>query len=72
MKQIKKRTYYNFMRVVRLLEAKGYDQKEAGEITRLIFDEYEAAPKGLTVLQRVDRILSKAEYEKEYPERSAG
>ena len=66
MKPIRKRTYYNFMRVEKMIIMKGYDKKEAEEMTRRIFDEYEAAPLGLSVLQRVDRILSTKEYEEEY------
>lgn len=57
MRPIKTRTYYNFMRVRRMIEQKGYDPDTAGDITRRIFDEYEWNPNGLSVLDRVSRIL---------------
>lgn len=65
-KPIKTRTYYNFMRVRRMIEAKGYNAETASELTRRIFDDYEAAPTGLSILSRVDMILTKADYDAAY------
>lgn len=56
MRPIKSRTYYNFKRVMKMIEAKGHSKDVAEGITRQIFDEYEANPKGLSVLARVDMI----------------
>lgn len=61
-KPIKSKTYYNFMRVVRMIEAKGYDRETSARLTHNIFDDYEAAPTGLSILDRVDMILTAAEY----------
>ena len=57
MRPIKTKTYNNFMRVVRMIQAKGYSFDEAVNTTHRIFDQYEAYPLGLTVLQMVDRIV---------------
>lgn len=62
MKPIKNLTYYNFMRVVRLIEAKGYGFEEAKPIAHRIFEEYN--PNGLSVLTMVDRIVPKVEFDK--------
>lgn len=59
MRPIKAKTYNNFMRVVKLIEAKGYDFQEAVTMTHRIFDDYEACPMGLSVLARVDMIVSR-------------
>ena len=56
MKPIRKKTYYNFMRVMRMIEAKGYDAEESERLTHRIFDDYEACPEGLSILKRVDMI----------------
>ena len=61
MKPIKNKTYYNFMRVVRMIEAKGYNFEESAAISHRIFDEFN--PQGLPILAMVDRIITKAEYE---------
>lgn len=57
MRAIKSRTYHNFLRVMRMIEAKGYDEKESERITRGIFDQYEMYPLGLSVLAMVDMII---------------
>lgn len=59
MRAIKKKTYYNFMRVMRMIQAKGYDASEAERMTHRIFDQYEAYPDGLSVLALVDMIVTK-------------
>lgn len=61
MRPIKNRTYYNFMRVVKLIEAKGYEFQEAATMARRIFDDYEIYPEGLSVLARVDMIVRRCE-----------
>ena len=61
--RIRNRNYRNFMIVMRWLAVKGYDHDECEEMARRIFDEYEANPNGLSVEQRVDMILPKAEWE---------
>lgn len=53
---IKTRTYNNFMRVLRAVMAKGYDRETAETITRRIFDQYEANPRGLSVWGLFDLV----------------
>lgn len=57
MRAIKSRTYHNFLRVMRMIEAKGYDEKESERLTRKIFDQYEMYPLGLSILAMVDMII---------------
>ena len=64
MKKIKNRTYHNFLLVMKHIEEKGYTTAEAEEITRRIFDDYEINPEGLSINARVERIITKSEWEK--------
>ena len=57
MRQIKEKTYYNFMRVVRMIQSKGYDFDESVRVTERIFDQYESCPSGLNILQMVSQII---------------
>lgn len=66
MRPIKKRTYYNFMRVVRMIEAKGYDRETAADITRRIFNNYEFSP-DRPVLDMVSSVITAEEYVRQYP-----
>lgn len=61
MKQIKRKTYYNLMRIVRMIEAKGYDFDTSVNLAHKVFDNYEANP-GISVLSFVDRIIPADEY----------
>lgn len=61
MRPIKTKTYNNFMRVVRMIQKKGYDFEESVKVTRKIFDQYESYPDGLSVLKMVDMIVMKGE-----------
>lgn len=57
MRAIKRKTYHNFMRVMRMIQAKGYDAKEAERMTHRIFEQYESYPNGLSVLAMVEMIV---------------
>lgn len=61
MRLIKRKTYHNFMRVMRMIQAKGYDATEAEKMTHRIFDQYESHPYGLSVLRLVNMIVMKGE-----------
>ena len=61
MRPIKNKTYHNFMRVMRMIQSKGYDAFEAERMTHRIFDQYESHPNGLSVLRLVDMIVMKGE-----------
>lgn len=63
MKNIKKKTYRNFLYVVRLIQNKGYDMEEAVDIAHKIFDQVN---ENMTVERLVSRILTKEEYQQEY------
>ena len=63
---IKNKTYRNLMIVINKIQKKGYDFDEAERMARLIFDEFEARPLGMSIEEWVNRILPKEEYEKEY------
>ena len=59
MKPIKTKTHYNFMRVVRMIQKKGYDFDESVRVAQRIFDQYQYEDNqlGLSVLQMVDQII---------------
>lgn len=59
-RNIKKRTYNNFMLVCRAVMNKGYDLDTAADITRRIFDNLEY--NGVSVWQQVDMIIDAAEH----------
>lgn len=61
-RNIKKRTYNNFMTVCRAVMGKGYDLDTAADITRQIFDNLEQ--NGVSVWRSVDLIIDAAEHEK--------
>lgn len=60
---MKNLTYRNLMAVIHKLQKKGYSMEEAEPIARRIFEEFVATPEGLSIETRVDRVLSKAEWE---------
>lgn len=61
---MKNKTYRNFMRVMKMLAAKGYDAAESENLTRKVFDNVEA-DKGRgdrTAEYFVSRIMTKEEF----------
>ena len=65
---MKNLTYNNLMAVIRKIQAKGYTFEEAEPVARNIFAEFQAAPGGLSIEERVRRVLTKEEWEKECAE----
>ena len=63
---MKNLTYYNLMVVIRKIQAKGYDFETSKRQARGVFDEFAACPQGLSIEERVRRILTKEEFEREY------
>lgn len=55
MRPIKSYTYYNLMRVVRMIEAKGYDFDESVKTAKRIFESWN--PNSLSILSMVDMII---------------
>lgn len=68
MRPIKKRTYYNMMRVIRMIQAKGYDSDLAHSLAHRTFTQYEENPHGLPILSLVDMIIPADEYNAIYKE----
>ena len=62
MRPIKTKTYYNMMRVIRMIQDKGYDFNTARGLAHRTFDQYEANPHGLPILSMVDMIIPADEY----------
>ena len=63
---MKNLTYYNLMGVIHKIQAKGYDFEESKRLARNVFDEFAACPQGQSIEERVRRILTKEEFEREY------
>ena len=63
---MKNLTYHNLMAVIHKIEAKGYDFSEAERLARSIFNEFAARPQGMSIEERVRRILTKEEFEAQY------
>ena len=59
-------TYRNLMAVIHKIQAKGYDFEESERLARNIFAEFQASPQGMSIEERVRRILTKEEWEWEY------
>ena len=64
-RQMRNLTYQNLMAVTRQIQAKGYDFEESEQLARSIFAEFQEAPMGLSIEERVRRILTKEEWERE-------
>lgn len=64
--QMRNLTYRNLMTVIMRIQAKGYDQPEAEQLARSVFAEFLSCPQGMSIEERVRRILTKEEWEREY------
>ena len=58
-------TYRNLMAVIWKIEAKGYDFEENERLARSIFAEFEARLQGMSIEERVRRVLTRVEWERE-------
>ena len=63
---MKNLTYHNLMVVIHKIQAKGYDFEESERLARSIFAEFLASPQGMSIEERVRRILTREEFEREY------
>ena len=63
---MKNLTYYNLMVVIHKIQAKGYDFETSKRLARGVFEEFAACPQGLSIEERVRRILTREEWEREY------
>ena len=64
--EMKNMTYRNLMAVIRKIQAKGYDFETAERLARGVFEGFQASPGGLSIEERVRRVLTKEEFEREY------
>lgn len=62
---MKNLAYHNLMVVIRKPQTKGYDFEESERLARHVFEEFAARPQGMSIEERVRRILTKEEWEAE-------
>lgn len=60
---IKNYTYHNLMIIAHKIQKKGYTEREAIDIAKRIFNEFN--PYGMSIEAMTDRVLTKSEWEKE-------
>ena len=60
---MKNLTFHNLMAVIRTIEAKGWTFEKAERTARAIFQEFAARPEGLSIEERVRRVLTREEWE---------
>ena len=61
---MKRKTYNNVMKGIKIIQKKGYDFQEASEIVMKVFDEYENGE--MPIEWWLDKIISKEEWLKMY------
>lgn len=62
-RQMRNMTYQNLMTVVKRIQAKGYDFETSDRLARGVFEEFAACPQGLSIKERVRRILTKEDFD---------
>ena len=61
---MKRKTYNNVMKGIKIIQKKGYDFQEASEIVLKVFDEHENGE--MSIEFYLDKIISKEEFETMY------
>lgn len=61
---MKRKTYNNVMKGIKIIQKKGYDFKEASDIVLKVFDEHENGE--MPIEFYLDKVISKKEYEAIY------
>ena len=61
---MKRKTYNNVLKGIKIIQKKGYDFQEASEIVLKVFDEHENGE--MPIEFYLDRIVSKEEFETMY------
>ena len=61
---MKRKTYNNVLKGIKIIQKKGYDFKEAGDIVLKVFNEHENGE--MPIEFYLDRIVSKEEFEAIY------
>ena len=62
---MKRKTYNNVLKAAKLIQAKGYSEKESLEIAVQKFDELASLKNGMSVEWLIDRMATKIEREDE-------
>lgn len=57
---MKKKTYCNFLKAMKIVESKGYNKEEAESICHKVFDEHQDG--AFTIEHWLDQIITKAEW----------
>lgn len=60
---MKNLTYRNMLTVIHRIEAKGYDAPESERMARNIFAEFATRPQGMSIEERIRRIMTREEWE---------
>lgn len=63
---MKRMTYNNLMKAIKLLQAKGYDWNESEILARQRFDAVKYNNYAMTVESLIEKTLTKAEYDQAY------
>lgn len=61
---MKRKTYNNVMKGIKIIQKKGYDFQESSEIVLKVFEEHENGE--MPIEFYIDKIISKAEWEASY------
>ena len=61
---MKRKTYNNVLKGIKIIQKKGYDFQEASEIVLKVFDEHENGE--MPIEFYLDKVISKKEYEAIY------
>ena len=61
---MKRKTYNNVLKGIKIIQKKGYDFQEAGDIVLKVFDEHENGE--MPIEFYLDRIVSKEEFKTMY------
>lgn len=61
---MKRKTYNNVMKGIKIVQKKGYDFNEASEIVLKVFDEHENGE--MPIEFYLDKVISKEEFETMY------
>lgn len=56
---MKRRTYNNMLKAVKMIMAKGYDKEEANKIAMQCFDNAEQAKNGMPIEWYIEKIVCK-------------
>lgn len=62
---MKRKTYNNVLKAGKLIQKKGYEEKESLEIAVKLFDELEMMNNGMSIEWLIDKIANKEEFENE-------